>query len=101
MTRTIPSAGWDDFIPRSEIIVLILVLVPRSLPGRWRERERGRRTRTILGANHDIPSPVSKVFPDAKAALAGLLRDDLTIAAGGFGLCGIPENLIVALRDSG
>ena len=44
---------------------------------------------------------MSKVHPDAPAALAGLLRDNLTIAAGGFGLCGIPENLIAALRDSG
>jgi 3-oxoacid CoA-transferase len=46
-------------------------------------------------------NPMSKVFPDAAAALAGLLRDNLTIAAGGFGLCGIPENLIRALRESG
>jgi 3-oxoacid CoA-transferase A subunit len=44
---------------------------------------------------------MSKVYPDAKAALAGLLHDNMTIAAGGFGLCGIPENLIAALRDSG
>ena len=44
---------------------------------------------------------MNKVFSTAEAALAGLLRDDLTIAAGGFGLCGIPENLIAALRDSG
>src|SRR5258705_427734 len=44
---------------------------------------------------------MSKVYPDAKSALAGLLRDDITIAAGGFGLCGIPENLIGALVDSG
>ncbi len=44
---------------------------------------------------------MSKVFPNAKAALAGLLHDDITIAAGGFGLCGIPENLIAALHDSG
>lgn len=44
---------------------------------------------------------MSKVYASAEAALAGLLRDDLTIAAGGFGLCGIPENLILALRDSG
>src|SRR4051795_4653686 len=42
-----------------------------------------------------------KVYPDAKAALDGLLHDNMTIAAGGFGLCGIPENLIAALRDSG
>ena len=44
---------------------------------------------------------MNKVYPDATAALAGLLRDDLTIAAGGFGLCGIPENLIAALVASG
>ncbi len=44
---------------------------------------------------------MKKVYPNASAALDGLLRDGLTIAAGGFGLCGIPENLITALRDSG
>ncbi|MEY2547168.1 MAG: 3-oxoacid CoA-transferase [Verrucomicrobiota bacterium] len=44
---------------------------------------------------------MSKVYSDAKTALDGLLHDNMTIAAGGFGLCGIPENLIVALRDSG
>ena len=44
---------------------------------------------------------MSKVYPNAKAALEGLLHDNMTVAAGGFGLCGIPENLIVALRDSG
>src|SRR5512134_2842152 len=42
-----------------------------------------------------------KVYPDARAALAGLLRDGMTIMAGGFGLCGIPESLIIAIRDSG
>ena len=44
---------------------------------------------------------MSKVYSDAKSALAGLLHDDMMIAAGGFGLCGIPENLIAALHDSG
>ena len=38
-----------------------------------------------------------KVFPDAKSALAGLTRDGMTVMSGGFGLCGIPENLIRAL----
>src|SRR5882757_7839647 len=42
-----------------------------------------------------------KVQPNSKAALEGLLFDGMTIMAGGFGLCGIPENLIFALRDSG
>jgi 3-oxoacid CoA-transferase len=41
------------------------------------------------------------IFTDANIALEGLLKDNMTIAAGGFGLCGIPEKLILALRDSG
>src|SRR6476469_4340947 len=44
---------------------------------------------------------MKKVHPNAGDALKGLLHDDMTIAAGGFGLCGIPENLIKALVDSG
>jgi 3-oxoacid CoA-transferase subunit A len=44
---------------------------------------------------------VKKVYPDAKSALAGQLKDGMTIMAGGFGLCGIPETLILAIRDSG
>jgi 3-oxoacid CoA-transferase subunit A len=44
---------------------------------------------------------VDKVFPDAKSALAGTTFDGMTVMSGGFGLCGIPENLILALRDSG
>jgi 3-oxoacid CoA-transferase subunit A len=43
----------------------------------------------------------SKVFSDAASALKGLTFDGMTVMSGGFGLCGIPENLIVALRDSG
>ena len=44
---------------------------------------------------------MNKVHADARSALAGLLRDGMTIMAGGFGLCGIPEALILAIRDSG
>jgi 3-oxoacid CoA-transferase subunit A len=44
---------------------------------------------------------VNKIFPDARAALAGVLRDGMTIMSGGFGLCGIPSALIEAIRDSG
>ncbi len=44
---------------------------------------------------------MQKVFDGAGGALDGLLFDGMTIMAGGFGLCGIPENLIAALRDSG
>ncbi len=44
---------------------------------------------------------MSKVYQDAASALDGLLFDGMSIAAGGFGLCGIPENLIQAIRDAG
>src|SRR5215218_5699167 len=44
---------------------------------------------------------MKKLYPDAAAALDGLLFDGMTICAGGFGLCGIPERLIDAVRDSG
>ena len=44
---------------------------------------------------------MKKVYSDAHAALAGLIKDGMLICAGGFGLCGIPETLIMAIRDSG
>ncbi|MCY4138562.1 MAG: CoA transferase subunit A [Rhodobacteraceae bacterium] len=44
---------------------------------------------------------MDKVYPTAEEALEGLLFDNMFIAAGGFGLCGIPENLIAAIRDAG
>jgi 3-oxoacid CoA-transferase subunit A len=44
---------------------------------------------------------LKKVYPNAKAALEGVVQDGMTMMAGGFGLCGIPENLIDALVDSG
>jgi 3-oxoacid CoA-transferase subunit A len=44
---------------------------------------------------------MNKVYPDAAAALAGVVSDGQTMAVGGFGLCGIPEALILALRNTG
>ena len=44
---------------------------------------------------------VNKIFPSAKAALAGVVKDGQLMAVGGFGLCGIPEALIDAVKDSG
>ena len=44
---------------------------------------------------------MDKVFGSAAEALEGLIEDGMTLAVGGFGLCGIPESLIVALRDTG
>ena len=43
----------------------------------------------------------SKVYPDAASALRGILNDGMTLCCGGFGLCGVPDKLIGALRDSG
>jgi 3-oxoacid CoA-transferase subunit A len=44
---------------------------------------------------------VNKVYPDARAALDGLLKDGMLIASGGFGLCGVPERLLDAILASG
>jgi 3-oxoacid CoA-transferase subunit A len=44
---------------------------------------------------------VDKTYPNPQSALDGLIEDGMTLAVGGFGLCGIPENLILALRDTG
>jgi 3-oxoacid CoA-transferase subunit A len=44
---------------------------------------------------------MTKIYPDAHTALADIVRDGMTLAVGGFGLCGIPEALILALRDTG
>jgi 3-oxoacid CoA-transferase subunit A len=44
---------------------------------------------------------INKIYPNAKAALAGLLHDNMSIMSGGFGLCGIPEVLIDAVLESG
>jgi 3-oxoacid CoA-transferase subunit A len=43
----------------------------------------------------------SKIYPDAKTALDGVVFDGMSVLSGGFGLCGIPEKLIAALRDTG
>ena len=44
---------------------------------------------------------MNKVYPSASEALQDIVQDGQTVAVGGFGLCGIPEQLILALRDSG
>ena len=44
---------------------------------------------------------MKKLFPDAASALQGVLRNDMVIASGGFGLCGIPDRLLDAIRESG
>lgn len=44
---------------------------------------------------------MNKVYSDAKSALEGLLSDGMTVMAGGFGVCGIPENLIQAIKEAG
>src|SRR5260370_15024 len=57
-----------------------------------------------LAAKASLPSgriSMNKVYPDAKSALAGLLRDGMMIMSGGFGLCGIAEALSDAIPESG
>jgi len=54
-----------------------------------------------MAASQARPARAGKVYPDAATALQGLVADGQTLAVGGFGLCGIPEALIAALRDSG
>jgi len=44
---------------------------------------------------------MNKIYPSPTIALAGLIEDGITLAVGGFGLCGVPENLILALRETG
>src|SRR5688572_31620345 len=53
------------------------------------------------GAAKRGPSMTTKVYASAREALEGVVRDDITLMCGGFGLCGIPENLINALCESG
>jgi 3-oxoacid CoA-transferase subunit A len=48
----------------------------------------------------NVPSS-SKVYPDAASALRGIVRDGMTLCCGGFGLCGVPDKLIMALHDTG
>ncbi len=55
----------------------------------------------LWGPAYDDSAMINKVYPSPQAALDGLIRDGLTLMVGGFGLCGIPEKLILALRDSG
>ena len=54
-----------------------------------------------MAASQAHPAHAGKVYPDAAKALQGLVADGQTLAVGGFGLCGIPEALIAALRESG
>jgi 3-oxoacid CoA-transferase subunit A len=53
------------------------------------------------GGKQERAMAVSKIYPDATAALSGVLHDGMTIMSGGFGLCGIPSVLIEAIRTSG
>ena len=57
--------------------------------------------RSLKGWRNDMTNSSSKVCASAQEALQGVVRDDITIMSGGFGLCGIPEHLILAVRDAG
>jgi 3-oxoacid CoA-transferase subunit A len=55
----------------------------------------------MVESKAETNSTLKKLWPDANAALSGIVQDGMLLAIGGFGLCGIPEALITALRDSG
>jgi 3-oxoacid CoA-transferase subunit A len=55
----------------------------------------------FIPASTSAAAVMKKVFPDAPSALAGLIKDGMTIMAGGFGLCGVPQTLIEAIKASG
>jgi 3-oxoacid CoA-transferase subunit A len=64
-----------------------------------------REAKTVSGPTpapqSDARPAFSKLWPDAQSALEGIVRDGMLLAIGGFGLCGVPDALIAALRDSG
>ena len=72
-----------------------------ALGGRPRILQGGYCRRAVLPQWKGFALAISKIYPNARAALAGIVEDGMTIAVGGFGLCGIPEALILALRDTG
>jgi 3-oxoacid CoA-transferase subunit A len=76
----------------------LLPIVPLQFPCVARRTTRRREDRQGLPRKE---RSMNKVYASAAEALAGVVRDGQTIAVGGFGLCGIPEALIAALRDSG
>jgi 3-oxoacid CoA-transferase subunit A len=55
----------------------------------------------LVESRPDSNSALTKLWPDARTALEGIVQDGMLLAIGGFGLCGIPEALILALRDTG
>ena len=61
----------------------------------------GREASQRMESGNDRGVGLNKLWPDARATLDGVVRDGMLLAIGGFGLCGIPEALIVALRDTG
>ena len=69
-------------------------IAPEAWPGRLTSLATALRAAVIKGMAH-------KIFLSAESALEGLTFDSMTVMSGGFGLCGIPENLILALRDTG
>jgi len=86
----VPSATRRE---KTSALTLSPVLAAVTMPQRLSISSPAIRAITMTNA--------SKVYSSAAAALEGVVRDGLTIMSGGFGLCGIPENLINALRDSG
>jgi 3-oxoacid CoA-transferase subunit A len=64
-------------------------------------RGQGKRACEAMIDGSDRTGGLNKLWPDARAALKDIVRDGMLLAIGGFGLCGIPEALILALRETG
>ena len=99
-----PGRGGRIFAPRrrspGEMIRDSPAIYKRRLPS-YTSRAHLWRSGLSCRCPDGVGTPMKKIYSDAPAALAGLIEDGMTIAVGGFGLCGIPENLILALRDTG
>ena len=83
--------------PRREEFGRLVDAAPCRAGKLWQPKQRESHVPTMTRANNGA----AKLYRSAERALQGIVADNQTLAVGGFGLCGIPEALIAALRDSG
>src|SRR5690606_41055359 len=98
--RRWPS-GWSHCSCRTESRPVLPEGTGRARWPRGKLRVPAFEDTSPMAATQVRPAGAGKVYPNAAEALRGIVADGQTLAVGGFGLCGIPEALIAALRDSG